>query len=143
VTDDTACRRESERLRLAIELAPEKACLCTRESPGGIDPSSFHGGEIDHQSTVTDGGASNAVTAASHRNEKIVLARKPDCSLDVGGACAACNERRVPIDRTVPDSAGGVVRRVARTDQLSSELMRKCGEVSIVDAAGGTLRLLD
>jgi hypothetical protein len=40
------------------------------------------------------------------------------------------------IDRTVPDGAGGVVRRVAGTDELSTEVWRQVGEGRIVERGG-------
>jgi hypothetical protein len=46
------------------------------------------------------------------------------------------------IDRTVPDGAGGVVRRVAGTDERSTEVWRQVGEGRIVQRGGvATLRL--
>jgi hypothetical protein len=58
----------------------------------------------------------------------------------VGG----CSARRAgdTIDRTVPDRAGAVVLRVARTDELSTEVLRQVGEGRIVESAGvATLNL--
>jgi hypothetical protein len=46
------------------------------------------------------------------------------------------------IDRTVPDRAGGVVLRVAGTDELSPEVSRQFGDGRIVESGGvATLRL--
>jgi hypothetical protein len=38
------------------------------------------------------------------------------------------------IDRTVPDRAGGVVLRVAGTDELAVEVLRQVGEGRIVES---------
>jgi hypothetical protein len=40
------------------------------------------------------------------------------------------------IDRTVPDRAGGVVLRVAGTDELSTEVSRQVGKGRIVESGG-------
>jgi len=40
------------------------------------------------------------------------------------------------IDRTVPDRAGGVVLRVVRTDELSTEVTRQLGDGRIVESRG-------
>jgi hypothetical protein len=72
------------------------------------------------------------VAAGSHGDEKIALARETDGRTDVGGAGAARDEPGMTIDRTVPDRAGGVVLRVAGTDELSTEVLRQVGEGRIV-----------
>jgi hypothetical protein len=82
------------------------------------------------------------VAAASHGNEKIALARESDCSPYVGGTGAARDQAGMPIDRTVPDRAGGVVLRVAGTDELATKLFRQVGDGRIVEPRSvATLRL--
>jgi len=76
------------------------------------------------------------VAAASHGDEQIALARETDGSPDVDGAGAARDEPGTTIDRTVPDRAGGVVLRVAGTDELSTEVLRQVGEGRIVESGG-------
>ena len=76
------------------------------------------------------------MAAASHGDEKIALARETDGGLDVGGAGSARHESGTTIDRTVPDRAGGVVLRVAGTDELSTEVWRQVGEGRIVESGG-------
>jgi hypothetical protein len=76
------------------------------------------------------------VTAASHRDEKITLAREADGGPDVGGAGAASDEPGMTIDRAVPDRAGGVVLCVAGTDELSAEVLCQVSESRIVDRGG-------
>ena len=76
------------------------------------------------------------MAAASHGDEKIALARETDGSPDIGGAGAARDEPGMTIDRTVPDRSGGVVLRVAGTDQLSTEMSRQVGEGRIVESGG-------
>jgi hypothetical protein len=70
------------------------------------------------------------VAAASHGDEKIVLACEADGGPDVGGTGAARDEPGMTIDRTVPDRAGGVVLRVAGTDELATEVSRQIGGVA-------------
>jgi hypothetical protein len=76
------------------------------------------------------------VAAASHGDEKIALARETDGGPDVGGARAARDDRGVTIDRTVPNRTGGVVPRVAGSDELSTEVLRQVGEGRIVESGG-------
>jgi hypothetical protein len=83
------------------------------------------------------------VAAASHGDEKIALARETDGGTDVGGAGAARDERGMTIDRTVPDGAGGVVLRVAGTDQLATNVARQVGQGRIVESGGGATLSLE
>ena len=76
------------------------------------------------------------MAAASHGDEKIVLTRQTDGGTDVGGAGAARDEPGMTIDRTVPDRAGGVVLRVAGTDERSTKVLRQIGEGRIVEGGG-------
>jgi hypothetical protein len=76
------------------------------------------------------------VAAASHGDEKIALAREADGGPDVGGAGAARDEAGMTIDRTVPDRAGGMVMRVAGTDELSTEVSRQVADGRIVESGG-------
>jgi hypothetical protein len=74
------------------------------------------------------------VAAASHGDEEIALASETDGGADVGGAGAARHEPGTTIDRTVPDRASRVVLRVARMDELSTEVFRQVGEGRIVES---------
>jgi hypothetical protein len=80
------------------------------------------------------------VAAASHCHKQTALPRETDGSLDVGGAGAARDEPGMTIDGTVPDRTGGVVLRVAGTDELSTEVSRQVGKGRIVES-GGVARL--
>jgi hypothetical protein len=81
------------------------------------------------------------VAAASHGDEEIALAREAESSTDVGGAGAACDEPGMTIDCTVPDRAGGVVLRVAGTDERSTEVLRQVGEGRGIVESGGVAAL--
>jgi hypothetical protein len=133
MSDDPAGRGEPEGLSLAVELAPEKSRLRARRSRRRIDPQALHRREIDHEPAVTHRGAGDVVAAGSHGHEQIALACETDSGPDVGGAGAARDEPGTTIDRTVPDRAGGVVLRVAGTDELSTEVLRQFGEGRIVE----------
>jgi hypothetical protein len=76
------------------------------------------------------------VAAASHGDEKIALAREADGGPDVGDAGAARDEPGMTIDRTIPDGAGGIVLRVAGTDERSTEVLREVCEGRIVESSG-------
>jgi hypothetical protein len=76
------------------------------------------------------------VAAASHGDKQIALARETDGGSDIGGAGAARDESWMTIDRTVPDRAGGMVLRVAGTNELSTEVLRQVGEGRIVESVG-------
>ena len=51
VRDDAGRHREAERLRLAVELAEQDACLDPRRARLGIDTDALHGREVDHNAS--------------------------------------------------------------------------------------------
>jgi hypothetical protein len=77
------------------------------------------------------------VAAASDRDEQVALARETDGGPDIRGAGATCHQPGTPIDRAVPDRAGGVVLGVAGTDEVAPKVSRQAGEGSVVGSGGG------
>src|SRR5439155_6118745 len=77
----------------------------------------LHWPQIDHQPTVADRLARVVVTAASHRDEQVLLAREPDG------------------DHPIPDLARGVVARVPRAQQLAAETRGEFVDHRIVEAS--------
>lgn len=113
--DEAAGRREPERLRLGVHVAPG----CTRadrRGPGGrTDPDRIHRAEVEHQAAVAaDRGPGEAVTAALDRERQLVLAGERDPGNDVGGAHTTHDTRGVSVDHAVPDRSGVGVPVVAR-----------------------------
>ena len=99
--DNAACRSEAERLRLAIELAPEQPWLRTRGSPARIDFNALHRGEIDDEAIVADGTPGDIVAAAADRKRQSLLACELHASNDVGrpDAAVASSELTAPNSR--------------------------------------------
>ena len=76
------------------------------------------------------------MAAAAHGDYELPLAGEPHGGPDVGDAGAARDEHGAAVDGTVPDSAGGLVRRIACADQLAAELSREVGEGGVVQHRG-------
>jgi hypothetical protein len=72
------------------------------------------------------------VAAAAHGDQELPLAGEPQDGPDVGNTGAARDERGAAVDRTVPDSAGSLVRRIACANQLAAELSRELRESGVV-----------
>ena len=119
VGDQAAWHRERERLRLAIDVAPDRAALDSRTSPFRVDPHTAHGRQIDHHAVVADGVAGDVVAAAADRGREPVLARERDGGHDVRRSPAAGYHGRMAIDHGVPDRAGAVVAIVSRDEHLA------------------------
>src|SRR5689334_7469742 len=79
-------RRETEGLRLAIEVGPEHARLRADDTGDRVDADALHARQIDHQTAVAYRLAGDAVTAAFYRDEQIMLARELHRRDDVGRA---------------------------------------------------------
>jgi hypothetical protein len=116
VGDDPADRRQSEELRLAVELAPEHSRLRAGNSAVRIDPDALHQRQIDHEPAVTERVAADAVAAGAHRDKQIVLAGEVERGDDVGDAGTAGDPAGSSVDSAVPDRAGLVVAFVVGSD---------------------------
>jgi hypothetical protein len=121
VGDDPTGRREPERLRLAVQLAPEDAGLSPRRAGSRVDPDPPHRPQVDDDAAVADRLPGEAVPPAADRNPQAAVAREPHSRDHVRDAGAPRDERRGPINRPVPDLAVLVVVRVRRPDQLAPE----------------------
>ena len=89
-----AGRRQSEGLRLAVDVGPEAPPATRTVERRRIDVDGPHRRQVDHQSAVGHGLAGHVVPAAAHRHEKVVLAGEPHRGHDVGGAGAAHDRPR-------------------------------------------------
>jgi hypothetical protein len=104
-------------LRLAVDIAQRTAGLRMRDFELGIDPNTAHLRTVDHKAAFHDGEPGDIVTAALHGHADARIARKVHTGDDVGGADAARNQRRAPVDHRVPDGAGFVVPGIVLADQ--------------------------
>jgi hypothetical protein len=84
--DSADRRRETEGLRLAIEVGPEHARLRSDDARDRVDADALHARQVDHQTAIADRLASNAVTAAFYRDEQTMLASELHRRDDVGRA---------------------------------------------------------
>ena len=75
--------------------------------------------------------ASDVVAAAANGDRTVVLAGEAHRVEHVGGAPAADDQRRAPIDHRVPDRARTVVRRVAWLDRAAQQ-----SRAEVLDSAG-------
>jgi hypothetical protein len=104
-----------------IEVAQGGAAAGTHHARVRIDPHRAHAGQIDHQAIVAQGIAGDVVAAAAHRQRQAVVAREGDRGQHVGGAAAAGDEGRTPLDHRVPEGARALVVGIARLQQRPPE----------------------
>src|SRR5690606_16379107 len=121
VAHDAAGRRQAVRLRLVVDVAPERAALHPRRARGGIDVHAAHRREVDDDAAVADGGARHVVASAAYGDLQVVVAGEAHGRDDVGSSDAAGDQARTPVDGAVPDRAGGIVVGVAGADQPAPE----------------------
>ena len=119
--DDPARRGKAVLVGGPVDLAPG-AAAADPDRPGlRVDLDPLHRGEVDHDAVVARPEAGPVVPAAAYGDQEVVVARKADHLGDVLGACAARDQRGVPVDHRVVDLAGGAVAGVVRPDQLPLE----------------------
>jgi hypothetical protein len=94
---------------------------CARGARVRVDANRLHQREVDHQAAITDRVSGDGMAAAANRDEQVAGAREADRLDDVVGARAACDQRRMPINRTVPNAPGLVVAFLPRPQQRAAE----------------------
>ena len=114
VGDDPAHGRQPEKLRLAVELAPEHAGLRPRRPRLRVDSDALHRREVDYQPPIADRVPADAVTTGTHRDQEIALARETHRRDHIGHARAAGDVGRTAVNSPIPDPAGSVVARARR-----------------------------
>ena len=118
--DDAAGRREAERLRLVVEVAPRRAPLDARRFRVRVDAHRVHRRQVDHQPVVADGRARDVVPAAHDREPKIAIAGEIDGREHVGCARTPRDDRRLLVDHRVPHRACLVVPLAVRLEDLAA-----------------------
>jgi hypothetical protein len=88
----------------------------------GIDPYSFHTGEVEHDPAVTHRVTRHAVAAAPDRHHQVVFPSKGDAAGHIGLARAPDYGLRPTIDHAVEDRSERVVFGVRRSNQRSAQL---------------------
>jgi hypothetical protein len=121
VADHAGRGGQPVRLRRRVELGEEHAGLRPDGPPGRVDLDRLHGRQVDHQSAIAGGVAADAVPAAPHRERQPRSAGELERRDHIGGAGAAEDRRRPPVDYAVPEPAGRVVGGLARPQDLAAQ----------------------
>jgi hypothetical protein len=133
VADEPARGRKPERLRLAVELAPEHAGLNPGRAALRVDPDPIHRPQVDDDAAVADRVAWVAVPSSADGDRQAGAPRELDGSQYVRHCAAAGDQRREAIDRPVPDFAVLVVGGVAGPDQLTLERGAQLAQRGLID----------
>src|SRR5215208_7456986 len=96
--DDAARDRQTEKLRLMVDVAPDGPALYSHRASIGVDVDAAHIREVDDQTAIIDGVAGDVVGASSHGEQQTMLPREVDARDDVGGAGAAGDQGRAAVD---------------------------------------------
>jgi hypothetical protein len=90
-----------------------------------LDPNAFHSREIDHESTIADGLARNAVASASNGNQEAMLASEADTCDYVGYASTPRNDGGSAVNHCVRKSSNSVIARLAWPYDLTAMRLRE------------------
>src|SRR5688572_3050851 len=118
---DSAGGGQTVRLRLVVDVTPQRTALHPGPAAGGIDPHSPHRREVDDDPLVANGGARYVVTSAPYGDLQIVVAGKTHGRDHVSGPDASDDQARAPVNGTVPDCTGDVVVGVVGSDEPAPE----------------------
>ena len=119
VRDEAARRREPERLRRRIDVAPGRAALHPRATTFGVHPHAAHPGQVDHHAALPHGVTGDVVAAAADRDRQAVVAGERHGRHDIGLTARPDDHRRPPVDHRVPDRAGRVVPGIGRDQDIA------------------------
>ena len=103
-----------------IELPEQRSGFEIRALCFGIHAHTLHGLQVDYEPALARRFAGQAVPARAHRRQQPVFPSEVDGAPHVGGAGAAGDQSRMPIEHRIPDSASGIVRRMVLTQDLAS-----------------------
>ncbi len=107
------------RLRLVVDVCPDRAAADGRPPVRRIDMDFVHPGEVDHDSVLAGREAWEAVPTAADRDREIVAAREADRRDHVGGAGAADDDGGMGVVYAVPDESGLCVVGGGRRDHVA------------------------
>ena len=121
VTHDAARGRQTVRLGLVVDVAPEGTALDEGGALDGIDRDGAHRRQVDHDPAVAHGGAGDVVTPAADGDLEVAVVGEAHRGGHVGGAAAAGDQPRSTVDGAVPDGSGVVVIVVVGGDHIAPE----------------------
>jgi hypothetical protein len=111
---------QPERLRLAIELTPGQARLCTRDARGRIHAHALHRREVNDDAVVADGLSCDVVAAAAYGDWQPLVDPERECGHDVGHAGAAGDHCGSLVDHPVVDLPRRLVSRIGGAKHLAA-----------------------
>ena len=109
------------RLRLVVDVAPQRATLHPGPAAGGIDAHGSHGRKVKDNPAVANCGARHVVPSAPYGDLQIMVAGETHGADHVGSPDAPGDQARAPVNGTVPDCTGDVVVGLVGTDEPASE----------------------
>ena len=133
VGDDAGRNGQPEGLGLAVELAEQHPRLGPRRPGLGVDADPPHRREVDEDPVVTRRVPREAVPAAADGEGEAGPASEGERLHDVGDPSAPRDERRMSVDRPVPDPAVLVVAGVAGAKDVAAEGVLELGERGVVE----------
>ncbi len=115
-------------LGFAVELPPFDSPLCSDGAGLGIDVDALHGGEVDHEGTVLNRPAGDAMAATAHRDLEVVLAREIYGVHNISQAPTPSDQNRSLVDETVVHLPGFRVAVTSLGEELTGERPREVGD---------------
>jgi hypothetical protein len=134
IGDRAAGGGEPKGLRLVVELDPLSARLSPGRAGRGIDTDGFHRGEIDHEASVADRVAREAVAPPAHGHLQPMVPSEGHGADDVGGPGTAGNQGWPSVKHPVPQLAALVVGIVTGTQHVTPQTSLEPDDSGCLDA---------
>ena len=126
VGDEAARRRQAERLRRGVNVAPRRAALDRCAPPFWVHAHVAHGRQVDHQRTIAHRVAGDVVSATPDGNGEAVRPGDLDGRDDVGHVRDPDDDRGSTVDHRVPHGPRLVVAGIAGGEDRSPDRVVKC-----------------
>jgi hypothetical protein len=92
-----------------VEVAEQRTAADPGPAPVGVDANRAQRRQVDHQAALRHRDPQDAVAAAANPQLQVVRTAEAHRGGDVGGAGAAGDDRRPPVDHRVPHPPGLVI----------------------------------
>ena len=132
VGDSAAGRGEAMDLRRGVKLPPKHAALGPPGAIGRINADRLHRRQIDDHAAIVGPVSRCAVSATAHGEQKAIRPGEIHRLAHIAGIRATNDQRRTPVNVTIPNPARGFVFAIAGQNDPALQATSQCGEAGLL-----------
>jgi hypothetical protein len=137
---DPERRGQAMRLGRGVEIGEQSPGLDGGPATSGVDLRTAHAGQVEDQPALAGGEARHVVPSPANREREAVIASEDHTPYDVRRVGGPRDDRRAPVDHSVPEAPSLVIGWVSRPDQVPMPAPPKGRQAAGIDRGGGTRR---